>query len=307
MKKLAPSSRPRRFVSLAALALVVPAALAGCGSDSDDSAAAPTKAVAQVDAVADLVPSQIRDAGVLRVAVPDGSAPLASVNDSGDVEGMDPEIATALGGLMGLDVKLVPGSFDAQIPGLQSDKYDLAMGEYYVTAERLASVDFVTDWRDYSSFATAADSDFEPKAGTDLCGHPVGVLKGSAEEASITTLNDSCDDPMKISAFPDQSAGFLALSSGRVDAVVTGRGPLEAASKKSDAFKISGEYGGGPCATAVARTEYSDEMLKAVQAGIQELIDNGTYAEILKKWDTDYGALDTAEIYTKDSTPPDYA
>ncbi|WP_010315077.1 transporter substrate-binding domain-containing protein [Saccharopolyspora spinosa] len=259
--------------------------------------------------IADLVPARIRNSGTLRVAVPDGSAPLASVNDSGQPVGMDVDMANAFGGLMGLKVEITPGSFDSQIPGLQSGKFDIAMGEYYITAARLASVDFVSGWRDYSSFATRADDTYTPKLPSELCGHGIGVLKGSAEEASVQEFNTkSCGGhPMTIGSFPDQAASFLALNSQRIDAVVTGRGPLEAAAAQNKSFKITGEMGGGPTAVAVARTADNADMLKAIQMAYDKLVADGTYGAILKQWKTDYGAVPTATIYTKDSTPPNYS
>jgi len=289
--------------------------LSACGSDgsaSEPSGGGETTQSSSTganQAIADLVPADIRDRGVLRVAVPDGSAPLASVGDSGKPEGMDVDIANALGDLMGLDVQITAGSFDSQIPGLQSGKFDIAMGEYYITAERLKSADFVSGWRDYSSFATRADDDWKPATAQELCGHEIGVMKGSAEEASVQDFNDaSCgSDKMKIDSFPDQAASFLSLDSKRIDAVVTGRGPLEAAAKQNQGFKITGEMGGGPCAVAVARTDGSADMLEAIKQGYDALIADGTYAKVLEKWDTEYGAVTEATIYTADSTPPDYS
>ncbi len=48
-------------------------------------------------------------------------------------------------------------------------------------------------------------------------------------------------------------------------------------------------------------------MLKAVQAGYTELIKSGVYAQVLKQWNSEYGALDQPQIYTADSTPPNYS
>ena len=304
--------RFRRAAGIAAIVLAGPLALGACGSNSSGGSGTSNSTGAsatKVAAVADLVPAQIRNSGTLKVAVPDGSAPLASVNDSGQPVGMDVDMANAFGGLMGLKVQITAGSFDSQIPGLQSGKFDIAMGEYYITPARLASVDFVSGWRDYSSFATRSDDAYAPKTPSELCGHSVGVLKGSAEEASVQDFNaKSCGaHPMTIGSFPDQAASFLALNSKRIDAVVTGRGPLEAAAAQNKSFKITGEMGGGPTAVAVARTAGSADMLKAIQSAYNQLIADGTYAAILKHWNTDYGSVPGATIYTKDSTPPTYS
>ena len=112
---------------------------------------------------------------------------------------------------------------------------------------------------------------------------------------------------MTVSAFPAQSDSFLALSADRIESVVTGRGPLEGARAANPQIKITGQFGGGPTATAVARTSYSAQMLQAVQAAYAEIIANGTYGQILTKWNTSYGAITTPMIYLQTTTPlPDY-
>ncbi len=309
------SSRICRAAGLVAVGVLTPLLLAACGGSSSSTggssaqSAADSASSAKDATIAALVPGEIAQRGTLRVAVPDGSPPLASVNASGEPEGMDVDLANEIGALMGLTVEISPGTFDSQIPGLQAGKFDLAMGEYYITPERLKSVDFVSAWRDYSSFATRADDSFNPQTAADLCGKNIGVMKGSAEETSVNDFNTaSCgSSPMQISAFPDQASSFLALDSKRIDAVVTGRGPLEAAAGSNPNLKISGEMGGGPCAIAVARNESTDQMLTAVKAAVDKLIADGTYDAILQQWKTDYGAVTEATIYTQDSTPPSYS
>lgn len=300
------SCRPLRAFLTVAIAAAV---FAGCGSDDDSGSsgsAEPTKTSAQSSALAALVPDAIKKRGYLSVAGPDASPPLSAVSDSGKAEGMDPDIAAAIAKVLGLDVKFAAVPFDSELPGLKAGKYDIAMGEFYITPERLETADFVSGWRTFSSFLTNKDDSFAPKNSDDLCGKNVGVLKGSAEEATLETVAKKCSKPMKISAFPDQNASFLALSSRRVDAVTTGRELLELVTKDNAKFKISGEFGGGPTAVAVARTADSQKVLEAVKKAYEELMANGTYAQILGKWNTSFGAVKEATIYTQDSTPPNY-
>jgi polar amino acid transport system substrate-binding protein len=297
----------RRIACAVGAAALLPGALSACGGSSGSESK--SSAQAKVTEIARSVPSAIRKRGALRVAVPDGSAPIASVNDAGRPEGMDVDIAKAIAQVMGLKVKITAGPFDSQIPGLQSGKFDIAMGEYYVTGERLASADFVAGWRDFSSFATRADNSWKPKTASQLCGKAVGVMKGSAEEASIQNFDKkSCAGKrMKIASFPDQASSLLSLNSGRIDAVVTGRGQLETTAEKSKSIKVSGEFGGGPTAVAVARTDGSAKMLQALKKSYERIMADGAYDSILKKWNSGYGAVKKATIYTKDSTPPDYS
>ena len=220
---------------------------------------------------------------------------------------MDVDFVNALGTLLGVKVQLYPVPQAQEIPGLQAGRYDLATAEFYVTAERLKAVDFVSDWSDYDSFLVRANDSFRPSKGSDICGQNILVLSGSAEQATVQTVNSTCANKISISAFPDQSSMFLALSSGRGDAAIAGGEEVDRAVAQSGGkLSASGHLDGGPCAIAVARNSNSPQMLQAIQAGFTELIKNGTYATIRKKWNTAFGAITSPSIYSANTPPPNY-
>lgn len=260
----------------------------------------------KVDSVAALLPKSIQDAGVLRIAVPDVGKPLA-YKEGSELKGMDPALANAVAGVLGLkpEVSLIP--FAAALTGLQANKYDISYGEFYVTAERLKVADFVTNWQDYSSFLVSKSKDYKPTVLKDICGRTVGAMAGSAELETLNKASKSCSGAAStVSAFPSVSNAILALNSGRVDGVLINRGGAQEAIHLDSSLDASGEIGGGPTATAVARTENSEKLLAAIKAAYDHLIESGQYAKILDKNDTAYGAAKTAVIYTEGSTPPKY-
>ena len=73
-------SRLGRTAGFAALLIAAPLVLGACGSDSSNSSDSGSSSQTEDTAIAKLVPSPVKDRGTLRVAVPDGSAPLASVS-----------------------------------------------------------------------------------------------------------------------------------------------------------------------------------------------------------------------------------
>jgi polar amino acid transport system substrate-binding protein len=261
--------------------------------------------VAKADDAAALLPQSIKDSGTLRIAVPDVGKPLA-YKDGNDLKGMDVDLAHAVAATLGLkpDISLIP--FSAALTGLQANKYDISFGEFYVTAERLKVADFVTDWQDYSSFLVVKTKGYTPTKLPDICGHTVGAMAGSAELETLKTGAAKCDKAPTVSAFPSISNAILALNSGRVDGVLINRGGAQESIRMNAGLDASGEIGGGPCATAVARNENSDQLLAALKAAYDHLIKSGDYAKIMDKNDTAYGAAKMAEIYKKDSTPPKY-
>lgn len=256
--------------------------------------------------VAALLPEAVRTAGVLRIAVPDVGKPLA-YKEGNELKGMDADLAKAVADVLGLkaEISLIP--FAAALTGLQANKFDISYGEFYVTTERLKVADFVTNWQDYSSFLVVKSKGYTPVKLEEICGHTVGAMAGSAELETLKTGAAKCTGAAPtVNAYPSVSNAILALNSGRVDGVLINRGGAQEAIHLDAGLDASGEIGGGPTATAVARTAHSDEMLNALKGAYDHLIKSGDYLEILKKNDTAYGAAETAVIYKEGSTPPKY-
>lgn len=262
-------------------------------------------AVAKDDAVAAQVPENLKQSGTLRIAMPDIGKPLA-YKDGQALKGMDVELAQAVAEVMGLkpQISLIP--FSAALTGLQADKYDISYGEFYVTTDRLKVADFVTHWQDYSSFLVVKTKGYTPTDLKAICGRKVGAMAGSAELATLNTAAAQCESKPAVSAFPSVSNAVLALNSGRVDGVLINRGGAQGAIVLDAGLDASGEIGGGPTATAVARRAGSEQLLTALKMAYDHLIATGDYAKILANNDTTYGAAQSAVIYKEGSEPPKY-
>ncbi|HEY0208074.1 transporter substrate-binding domain-containing protein [Acerihabitans sp.] len=264
-------------------------------------------AIAKADDVAALLPQSIKDAGELRIAVPDTGKPLAYKED-GVLKGMDVDLAQSVAAVLGLKatINLIP--FATALAGLQSNKYDISYGEFYVTTERLKVADFVTNWQDFSTFLVKKGQSFQARTLADICGHKVGAMAGSAELATLKSASLTCTGKASvISAFPSINNAVLALNSGRVDGVLINRGGAQESIRVDAGLIASGEIGGGPTATAVARNAHSAQLLQALKGAYDRLIQNGEYARILEKNDTAFGAVNSAEIYQEGATPPKYS
>src|ERR1700728_2926861 len=119
-------------LGVAALGLVV---LAGCGSSSSSSSsssAATTSSTSSANAsVAAQVPAAIKSKGTLNVATEAQYAPNEFIAPDGHtVIGMDAELTEAIGGVLGLKVKLVNSDFETIIPGLAAGRYDLGVSSF---------------------------------------------------------------------------------------------------------------------------------------------------------------------------------
>lgn len=92
------------------------------------------------------------------VAVALGSPPDEFRNERGEMVGWEIDILRAATQLLGLNLDLRPTTFDALIPGLQSKRFDAALGEMGVSVVREKVVDMIGTLVGNGLFAAPADS-----------------------------------------------------------------------------------------------------------------------------------------------------
>ena len=289
--------RTRSRCLVAPLSLLCVAGIVGCGSSSSSSSSSSTGTRPQVAAnpsAEALVPAAIKAKGTLTVAADATYAPNEFIAPDGHtVIGMDPDLVTALGTVMGLKVKVVNVTFDAIIPGMAAGKYDLGASSFTDTKKREKTVDFVTYLSVGEAFLTKAGSGVNVKTLPDLCGHTVSVEKGTTELDDATKQNAKCKSAgkpaIKLLVFPDQNGANLALSSGRAQ-VDFADSPIIAYQVRKLGVQVQSgpTFGTAPYGLALPK---GNGMAKAVQAALKVLIANGTYTAILKKWQLGSAAI----------------
>jgi polar amino acid transport system substrate-binding protein len=253
-----------------------------------------------VKSVAAKVPAAIKKKGTLVVAADATYAPNEFIaSDGKTVVGMDPDLAAALGRVMGLKMKIVNATFDTIIPGLQSHKYDLGMSSFTDTKARQKVVDFVTYFSAGTSFYVAAKGGPAIGSLADLCGHTVAVERGTTQADDATAQSAACKKAgkpaVRVSVYPDQNAANLALSSGRAQ-VGMADSPVAAyiVKQSGERFQLTGKpYATAPYGIAVPK---GTGLARPVLAALKVLIENGTYASILKKWGIQEGAITRPKI-----------
>jgi polar amino acid transport system substrate-binding protein len=271
--------------------------LTGCASGVGDSESASTPAA---DApLADLVPAEWKGQAV-KVAVYNDYKPDVFVNEAGDLDGWTVDLAKAAAPLLGLDFEYEPVGFDVVIPGLQSGRYDLALSSLNPLPERREIIDFVSLREGGGSFASAEGSDIVIEEESDLCGLSVAAAQGSSNADDVAAFSENClaagEPAIDLRPFPQMSSGIVAVQSGQVD-VVTG-------STTALLYATSTEGGGleaQPWSTGFvpqcAGFPQDSDLAEPFAAAIDELIENGTYAEIMQKWGIeDLGTIEQADV-----------
>ncbi|MFE5398715.1 ABC transporter substrate-binding protein [Streptomyces sp. NPDC056568] len=309
-----------RLRSATALALLPVLALTACGSgDTSGTTPAgaqaspvptddPVAAVRTVDSVAALLPADVRRAGTLRVGSSVGFPPGAYYPNGQDKPpaGQDIDIADAVAKVLGVKLRRQDASFETILPALGSGKYDFGTGNFGVTTERLKTIDFVTYINDGQGFAVRTGNTALGKKVTDLlqlCGLTIGTGAGTTFEATLTARKGECTEagrkPYDVKVYSENGATLTALQQGRIDVVMsTINGLRHQAAQPASRTTFLGEYHRLDVGFAFRK---GSPLTKAFQAAVNELIEDGTYARILRKWGTSASAIDTSR-----TNPPEH-
>ncbi|MEE6282311.1 transporter substrate-binding domain-containing protein [Georgenia sunbinii] len=271
-----PRPRPRRaLVALAAVGLLA----AGCSDSAtagdDDGTATPFEGDA------------------IEVTIQYDWAPLAYRDDAGEPTGYYIELIEAIGAELDKTISWNETTFAQVIPGVQSGKYDIGAGTD-ATVERQQVVDIAATEQSGYAFITRADGGHEVGDDLDeLCGSTVGVLAGQSTIPILEARSAQCETdgvaPIEIATFPDQASAQLAVQSGRADVATAYRVfMLHAVEVEPDLVEtgpqmINAGFTGMSFAKGAGTAE-------AFSAALNNLIEDGTYAELLER----YGVADLA-------------
>lgn len=296
-------SKTRLFMAMGALGALGLAGCSGAGDEAPADGGQANEAGTQeaVPEIAELLPQEIKDAGVLRVGTAAAYPPMTFLDDEGGFTGLDPDLARAVGGVLGVEVKLENLPFDGILAGVLADRFDAAWSVMSVTQERMEQVDFVSYLEAGTQILVQAGNPAGLSDEKSLCGQDLAVVKGSSQDLKIVPeLSATCEDeglePINKFVFPAQGESNQALVSGRVVGSLDDGSILAWQAKQApDTFELHSLVV-DPSPVGVALTKGDAELAEAIRAATQYLIDNGEYQELLETWSLGDGAIDTAEI-----------
>jgi len=220
----------------------------------------------------------------VRIGTEGAYPPFNYIDDKGELQGFDVEIAKALCTAAKLDCEFVVQDWDGIIPGLLAKKYDAIIASMSITEERKKKVDFTGKY--YSTpakFVAKKGANIEiSKAG--LKGKTVAVQRATIHE---NFLRDNYGDVITIKAYATQDEANMDLASGRVDLVLADSVALDDGFLKTDAGKGFAFIGpdftdpkwlGDGAGIAVRKGD--DELRTALDAAIAKIRADGTYKKI---------------------------
>lgn len=223
--------------------------------------------------------------GVITIGADTNYPPFEFADGKGGFQGFDVDLMTEMAKILNLDFKFKTYNFDSLVAGLTAGQdFDMVMSAWTITAERAKNVNF-SDPYFQNSFGVVVATDSTLKSVDDLkSGDVVSVQTGSsAHEWAKKELEPK---GIELKTFENTLDCFNTISAG--DAVMAIQDLTMSVEVAKDAARgiavvdeipVEEFFGMG-----FQKNALGDAMRTDVQNAMAELVENGKYAEIYKKW-----------------------
>lgn len=170
------------------------------------------------------------------------------------------------------------------------------------TKERLEILDFISQRREGTAYGFLKTKPLKIDEEKDLCGHSIAILNGSWDYQNLQNISqEKCVaaslPPIDLQQFSIQNAAELAVSSGRVEIVASGSAKMGYFAKQIGTFDVSKLVSNAVHSCVGVRR--GDPLGPAIEGAIQDLMDDGTYKQIMDKWGITSGLLTKSVLITK--------
>lgn len=255
-----------KILVLALIAVLSMGLLAGCGNDEESAG------------------TSGEDVKTYVACTEPTYAPFDSTDEDGNIVGFDMDLLDAIAADQGFKVEYLSLEFDALVPAVEAGNADIIAAAMNVTEDRAEKVDFSDEYyesgkvilvkKDNTTINGIEDFTSDMKVAAQIGtteGEYVQELKDEGTIAEAVVLNKTTDC-------------ILQLQNGDVDAVIMDAPVADGYTVKyADEIKqLDATIDPAPMAFAVAKG--NSELLEKINAGLKNVMENGTYDELVEKW-----------------------
>ena len=224
--------------------------------------------------------------------------PQESMDTNNQALGFDIDIAQALAAKMGLTATIQKTDSPQIVGALLAKKGDAIISALQITPDLQRQVALVAYFRAGQAILVRKGNPSGITGLSDLCGKKVSVQVQSPEENTIDELNGAAckDSTIKKQVYPTDLQAVLILKQRGVDAALDDS-PVAAYFVKQTPDQL--DQAGPPFkmnAEGIAIDPKSGELLKAMRQAMLAIYQDGTYRQILTKWNLLDGEIPAAQI-----------
>lgn len=215
----------------------------------------------------------------LTVATEPAFPPFESQAADGSLEGFDIDLMRAIGEAGGFDVQFQSLPFDGIIPALQAGTVDAAISAMTITAERAQTVSFSRPYFVAGLAIAVRQETNDIQSLEDLEGRRIAAQIGTTGARQANEIPGT-----QVRTFDSAPLALQELVNGNVDAVINDA-PVTLYAINSGNLQglqvvgelVTEEYYG-------IATPRNSPNLELINAGLNQILEDGTYAEIYQRW-----------------------
>lgn len=238
---------------------------------------------------AELPKTGLVEAGALTYGVAATFAPFEFQKD-GQLTGFDIDLIDALGKKLGATLKPMNMEFKGLIPALLGGRIDIINSAMYINPARAEQVDFVPYLKIGNRVMVQAGNPAKITGRDDtLCGKTIAVTLGGIQESQARADDKRCQDKglpaVTVLTLPTAQDSALSLRQGRADAYYDSTpGAMKLEEELPGVFESVGEEFESNTSVGMATRKGDTAMQQALTAALKEIVADGTYAALIKKW-----------------------
>jgi len=259
--------------------------IAAVGGGSFLSACSTTEA-GNPNAVAGGLTQRVQDGEPVRMVI-GNEPPYTKLLPNGDVTGAEPDVAKAVLKQMGItNVEAITSGYDAMIPGLDADRWDMVAAGLFMNKSRCADVLYSSPVIvSTESLAVPSGNPMGLSTLNDVQSNKdvkVAVLSGSFELKTALSLDIPQSQLPTYNLAPD---AMQALDDGRVDAVLLPTLTLQDLKTKLKGFEVSPPLDEFPTTGSGEAFRKSDQdFFDKYNKKLEAFKETSEFDKILAKW-----------------------
>ena len=292
----------RRHGALLAMVAALALLLAACGGNDNNKGTSSGSGGGLTD-LGKKLPSSIQQSKEIKVGSDIAYAPVEFYKEgTQEVQGIDWDLAQAMGQKLGVKFTFANTTFDGIIPALKANRFDVIMSAMSDTPERQKEVDFIDYFKAGTSILVKKGNPQGIQSLDDLCGKTIALQKGTTQVDVATEQQGKCKSAgkpaIKILTYDKDTDAQLQLRTGRSVADMNDF-PVAAYAAQTvgggNDFEVVGQQiGAGPYGIGVRKSD--TQLRDALQEALKAAIADGAYAKVLQKWNVTAGSLTTPVI-----------
>lgn len=245
---------------LAAAALTGSVALSGCSisaTSSDGASSSSTDSSTSSAGFRSL--DDIKNSGKIVIGVFSDKSPFGYVDENGEYQGYDVELARQIGTDLGVDVEFVSTEAANRVEYLETNKVDLILANFTVTDERAEKVDFAEAYMNVA-LGVVSHKDSVVTDLSQIGDRTVIVISGTTAETYLTKHNPD----LKLEKYDTYAAAKTAFENNK-DAVW--------ANDNTEVIAFAKSSGSDEYVVGIDSLGDADTIAPAVAKGNSELLD----------------------------------